>query len=197
MGWQVLKVSQHMENSVNNHSDNHHTLNKQDKTDYNVTARPHDLEGHDLNHDILDHKTTDHDVAKHYEGYHPRKRSKKVFRDYNAFRDRPFGLKWGTAYAMDELVKGIESNQLDAMKNNQELSPMTRQEIDQVLQQAFFSAQPIEIQLQIKDEFGRFQDLYSGIFNGFADEDGFEVEGKFFLWEDIRHVKIKNNSKWF
>lgn len=32
----------------------------------------------------------------------------KKFIDYNEYRDRPFGLKWGTAFAMEELVNGIK-----------------------------------------------------------------------------------------
>ena len=35
------------------------------------------------------------------------KRTKKTFTDYNQYRDRPFGLKWATAYAMDDLMKGV------------------------------------------------------------------------------------------
>ena len=29
------------------------------------------------------------------------KRTKKTFTDYNQYKDRPFGLKWATAYAME------------------------------------------------------------------------------------------------
>ena len=36
-----------------------------------------------------------------------RKRTEKVFVDYNDYKDRPFGLKWGTAFAIDELNKVI------------------------------------------------------------------------------------------
>ena len=37
------------------------------------------------------------------------KRTKKAFLDYNEFRDRPFGLKWGTAYAMDGVTRFLTS----------------------------------------------------------------------------------------
>ncbi|BDP45555.1 TPA: hypothetical protein ACGV2A_000540 [Enterococcus faecium] len=36
------------------------------------------------------------------------RRTAKKFIDYNEYRDRPFGLKWGTAFAMEELVNGIK-----------------------------------------------------------------------------------------
>ena len=39
-----------------------------------------------------------------------RKRTEKIFVDYNDYRDRPFGLKWGTAFAIDELNKVITDN---------------------------------------------------------------------------------------
>nr|WP_219335448.1 hypothetical protein [Enterococcus faecium] len=34
----------------------------------------------------------------------------------NEYRDRPFGLKWGTAFAMEELVNGIKKNEEEARK---------------------------------------------------------------------------------
>lgn len=40
---------------------------------------------------------------------HMVKRTKKEFQDYNDFHDRPFGLKWGTAYAMDGATRFLIS----------------------------------------------------------------------------------------
>lgn len=37
------------------------------------------------------------------------KRTKKTFIDYNLYRDRPFGLKWGTAYAMEGVTRFLTS----------------------------------------------------------------------------------------
>lgn len=37
------------------------------------------------------------------------KRTKKTFTDYNQYRDRPFGLKWATAYAMDGVTRFLTS----------------------------------------------------------------------------------------
>lgn len=44
------------------------------------------------------------------------RRTAKKFIDYNEYRDRPFGLKWGTAFAMEELVNGIKKNEEEARK---------------------------------------------------------------------------------
>ncbi len=37
------------------------------------------------------------------------KRTKKAFLNYNEYLDRPFGLKWGTAYAMDGVTRFLTS----------------------------------------------------------------------------------------
>ena len=50
-------------------------------------------------------------------------------------------MKWGTAFAMDELVKGIDENAEDALKDLPPQSQMTREEIDQVLLQSFLYQQ--------------------------------------------------------
>lgn len=42
-------------------------------------------------------------------------RTKKEFEDYNEYHDRGF-MKWVTAFAMDELTKGITLNHREAMK---------------------------------------------------------------------------------
>ena len=65
------------------------------------------------------------------------RRTKKEFLDYNEYRDRPFGLKWGTAFAIDELMSGIKKNEAWAIKEIQPLTPMSREEIDAVLLEPF------------------------------------------------------------
>jgi hypothetical protein len=46
----------------------------------------------------------------------PRKRTDKVFEDYNDYHDRGM-IKWVTAYAMDELVKSISAGKAEAVKD--------------------------------------------------------------------------------
>lgn len=46
------------------------------------------------------------------------RRTKKEFLDYNEYRDRPFGLKWGTAFAMDELMSGIKKKRSMGYQRN-------------------------------------------------------------------------------
>ena len=84
------------------------------------------------------------------------KRTKKTFTDYNQYRDRPFGLKWATAYAMDDLMKGVLENEAWATKEVVGLDLMNREEIDAILSESFLYHKPISLQLNTKDEFGRF-----------------------------------------
>lgn len=125
------------------------------------------------------------------------KRTKKSFLDYNEYHDRPFGLKWGTAYAMDELVKGIKENEAWATKEIAALELMNREEIDVILSESFLYHKPISIQLNTKDEFGRFLDPLEGQFLGEAYDDYFVLNDQQIFWSDVRHIEIKKEVKWF
>ncbi|MBA0947939.1 hypothetical protein [Enterococcus gallinarum] len=125
------------------------------------------------------------------------KRTKKAFLDYNEFRDRPFGLKWGTAYTMDELVKGIKENEAWATKEVAALELMNREQIDVILSESFLYHKPVSIQLNTKDELGRLLDLIEGLFVGEAYEDYFVINDQQIFWPDVRHIEIKKEEKWF
>lgn len=124
------------------------------------------------------------------------KRTKKEFRDYNEYKDRPFGLKWGTAYAMDDLMKGVIANEHYALKDNQAYPQMSRVEIDLALSESFLQHKEVEVQLNLCDEFGRLQDCFSGIFHGEAYEDYFVFNDNTVFWEDVRHVRMTDAKKW-
>lgn len=126
---------------------------------------------------------------------HPKTR--KNFVPYNEYEDRPFGMKWATAYAMDELVKGIQSNHEDAAKLTIPLPEMSRTQIDVVLQEAWLRHYPVDIQLSLKDKLGRYLDHIVGWFNGEANYDFFVVSQKKILWEDVRHIELVKEKKWF
>ena len=117
------------------------------------------------------------------------RRTKKEFLDYNEYRDRPFGLKWGTAFAMDELMSAI--------KEIQPLTPMSREEIDAVLLESFLYHKKITLQRNTKDEFGRYLENIEGIFSGEAYDDYLVLEDTKIYWSDIRHIEKKEEEKWF
>lgn len=125
------------------------------------------------------------------------KRTKKAFLNYNEYHDRPFGLKWGTAYAMDELMKGVKENEAWATKEVAALELMNREEIDVILSESFLYHKPVSIQLNTKDEFGRLLDPIEGLFVGEAYEDYFVINDQQIFWPDVRHIEIKKEQKWF
>ena len=120
------------------------------------------------------------------------KRSDKEFTDYNDYQDRPFGLKWGTAFALDELTKVIDYNKEKAIKNIQALALMSRAEIDRTLQYALLKTQAVSIQLNTKDEAGNLKDNIIGSFEGFSDEEFLYIEKVAIRWESIRYIQIVN-----
>ena len=125
------------------------------------------------------------------------RRTKKEFLDYNEYRDRPFGLKWGTAFAIDELMSGIKKNEAWAIKEIQPLTPMSREEIDAVLLESFFTIKKITLQRNTKDEFDRYLENIEGTFTGEAYDDYLVLEDMKIYWSDIRHIEKKEEEKWF
>ena len=119
-----------------------------------------------------------------------RKRTKKEFTPYNDYQDRPFGLKWGTAFAVDELTKSINDGKYDSLKNNEKLNQMSREEIDEVLQIAFTKSKRVSIQLNVYDLYNRIEDNIEGTFTGFADTDNLYIDDEAISWELIRNVKL-------
>lgn len=125
------------------------------------------------------------------------KRTKKEFKNYNEFHDREFGLKWGTAYALDDLMKGVRANEEYALKNNESRPQMSRQTLDSVLSEAFLHNKEVTIQLNLLDEYGRILDDLSGHFKGEAYQDYFVFNDQIIDWDDVRNIEIVTHSKWF
>lgn len=119
-----------------------------------------------------------------------RNRTKKEFINYNDYIDRPFGLKWGTAFALAELSDSIQANKTDATKKIIELPLMSRFEIDSILQEAFLKSKKVEIQLNTRDSFGNLIDSVIGKFEGIADNTSLFLDTMDIQWEDIRNIKI-------
>lgn len=119
-----------------------------------------------------------------------RKRTKKVFVDYNDYHDRPFGLKWGTAFSLAELTKVITEGQEEALNQVKELPIMSRLEIDEVLQYAFLKSKPISIQLNIRDDNQNLLESIVGKFEGIADDECLYLGETEIAWESIRNIAI-------
>ncbi|AMC93725.1 hypothetical protein AOC36_06930 [Erysipelothrix larvae] len=119
-----------------------------------------------------------------------RKRTPKIFVDYNDYHDRHFGLKWGTAFALAELVSVIDTNKKDAKKEVHELPEMSREEIDHVLQHAFLKSKKVSIQMNIRDHDDHLIENVIGKFEGFSDSEFLYIDGQELAWELIRNVQI-------
>ncbi|CAM4208739.1 hypothetical protein H9L01_09935 [Erysipelothrix inopinata] len=119
-----------------------------------------------------------------------RKRTKKVFVDYNDYHDRPFGLKWGTAFSLAELTKVITEGQDEALNQVKELPIMSRLEIDEVLQYAFLKSKTISIQLNIRDDNQNLLESIVGKFEGIADDEYLYLGETEIAWESIRNIAI-------
>lgn len=121
-----------------------------------------------------------------------RKRTSKSFTEYNDYRARPFGLKWGTAFAIDELNQVITDNKVNELKVTKKLQQMSRREIDEILQLAYRTAKRVTIQLNQTDEYGNYYANLVGDFKGFADADYLYINDKPIEWNMIRNIQIFN-----
>lgn len=124
------------------------------------------------------------------------KRTKKHFIPYNEYEDRRFGMKWATAFAMEELSQGIKDNYDQAMQVNQVLPQMSRQDIDACLQEAFTRHQAIAIQLNHRDAYGHIENEVVGYFTGQANEQALYFKGQWLAWSEIRHIRLLKEKKW-
>ena len=124
-------------------------------------------------------------------------RTRKEFSEYNEYHDRPFPLKWGTAFAMEELVKGIKDNEKNAIKSVKSFDQMAREDIDEILSEAFLKNKKVSIQLNTRDNMGRLLENIEGGFYGEAYEDYFVCEDRGIKWEDVRHIHIMDQDKWY
>lgn len=124
-----------------------------------------------------------------------KRRTPKTFTDYNDYHDRSFGLKWNTAFAIDELNKVIVDNKEQSLKKTIELPQMNRQEIDEVLQIAFLKSKKISIQLNVKDEYEHYVDNIVGNFKGYADRIYLYVDDKAVEWNLIRNVSLVESDE--
>ncbi|EGG55426.1 hypothetical protein HMPREF9520_02081 [Enterococcus faecalis TX1467] len=73
------------------------------------------------------------------------KRTKKEFTPYNEYHDRPFELKWATAFALGELQEGIEASDEYSKRAFERLPQQTTEEIEEYLEQSLKNNQVLEI----------------------------------------------------
>ncbi|AQS54251.1 hypothetical protein BW727_101927 [Jeotgalibaca dankookensis] len=124
-----------------------------------------------------------------------RRRTGKIFSDYNDYHDRGM-MKWMTAYAMDELVVGIEENKAEAVKDLKQLPQMNPEEINQALITAYHTKYPLIVQLNQKDEWGRQTDTVRGLFLGYLPDGKIKLTNCWINIADIRSIQVDWQGKW-
>ena len=113
------------------------------------------------------------------------KRTKKEFTPYNEYHDRPFELKWATAFALGELQEGIEASDEYSKRAFERLPQQTTEEIEEYLEQSLKNNQVLEIQLNTLDDF-----------EGMSSMEYAKVGHTHILFEEIRHIKSHEFTKW-
>jgi len=125
----------------------------------------------------------------------PRRRTDKVFEDYNDYHDRGM-IKWVTAYAMDELVKSISAGKAEALKDIPILPQLSPSEIDAALTEALKKNRRVSVQLNQKDSFGRQTESIEGFFKGYCGEDEILIGEEWLALDSIRNVQVLQADKW-
>ena len=125
----------------------------------------------------------------------PKKRTEKVFEEYNDYHDRGM-VKWVTAFAMEELAKSISLGKEESVKDVPILPQMSPFEIDTALAESIQKNSPVSIQLNQKDRFGRQIESVVGYFRGYLAENKILINTEWISLECIRNVQILNEEKW-
>jgi len=126
----------------------------------------------------------------------PRKRTEKVFEEYNDYQDRGM-VKWLTAFSMEELTRSISAGKEEALKDIPILAQMNASEIDEVLAEALQKNRPVSIQLNQKDYLGRQTESIVGHFRGSLTGNKIFINNQWISLESIRNIQLLQEEKWF
>lgn len=124
------------------------------------------------------------------------KKTKKEFTPYNDYVDRPFDLKWPTAFPLGELQAAIkETNEFNA-REIERLPQQSQVKIEYLLERSIKQNKVLEIQLNSLDKYDRVKPHVFGVFRGMAEFDVVLIGDFQIDFYDIRHIKIHNFLKW-
>ena len=125
-----------------------------------------------------------------------RRRTEKVFEEYNDYQDRGM-VKWLTAFSMEELTRSISAGKEEALKAIPILAQMNASDIDEVLAEALLKNRPVSIQLNQKDHLGRQTEAIVGYFRGSLTGNKIFVNNQWISLESIRNIQLLQEEKWF
>ena len=126
----------------------------------------------------------------------PRKRTEKVFEEYNDYQDRGM-VKWATAFSMEELTRSISAGKEEALKAIPILNQMSTAEVDEVLAESLQKNRPVSIQLNQKDYLGRQTESIVGHFRGSLKGNKIFINDQWISLESIRNIQLLQEEKWF
>lgn len=124
------------------------------------------------------------------------KKTKKEFTPYNDYEDRPFDLKWPTAFPLGELQAVIKETDEFSAREIERLPQQSQVQIEYLLDRSIKQNKVLEIQLNSLDNFNRVKPHVFGAFRGMAELDVVLIGDFQIDFFDIRHIKIHNFLKW-
>lgn len=124
------------------------------------------------------------------------KKTKKEYTPYNDYVDRPFDLKWPTAFPLGELQAAIKETNDYHSREIERLPQQSQAQIEHLLSRSIKQNKVLEIQLNSLDEYDRVKSPVFGVFRGMAEFDVVLIGDFQIDFYDIRHIKIHKFLKW-
>ncbi|MBN3024558.1 hypothetical protein I6A83_13010 [Enterococcus faecalis] len=124
------------------------------------------------------------------------RRTKKEFKPYNDYVDRPFELKWPTAFPLGELQAAIKETNDYHSREIERLPQQSQAKIEHLLSRSIKQNKVLEIQLNSLDEYERVKPSIRGVFRGMAEFDVVLIGDQQIDFYDIRHIQIHDFYKW-
>ncbi|MFG5565343.1 hypothetical protein ACFJYA_13945 [Enterococcus faecalis] len=124
------------------------------------------------------------------------RRTKKEFKPYNDYVDRPFELKWPTAFPLGELQAAIKETNDYHSREIERFPQQSQTQIEHLLNRSIKQNKFLEIQLNSLDEYERVKPSIRGVFRGMAEFDVVLIGDQQIDFYDIRHIQIHDFYKW-
>ncbi len=124
------------------------------------------------------------------------KKTKKEYIPYNDYVDRPFDLKWPTAFPLGELQAAIKETNDYHSREIERLPQQSQAQIEHLLSRSIKQNKVLEIQLNSLDEYERVKPSIRGVFRGMAEFDVVLIGDQQIDFYDIRHIQIHDFYKW-
>lgn len=124
------------------------------------------------------------------------RRTKKEFKPYNDYVDRPFELKWPTAFPLGELQAAIKETNDYHSRDIERFPQQSQAQIEHLLSRSIKQNKVLEIQLNSLDEYERVNPSIRGVFRGITELDVVLISEQPIDFYDIRHIQIHDFYKW-